>query len=91
MKNTFNEISNKLKSFAEGDEDACFGSAIRDLYYALTNANPQIPDVVYTLEELQSYSNKLQVAEGDDIQKYYQLSIQHLSKLEHKAEQAGII
>ena len=47
--------------------------------------------MTYPLAELQSYSNKLQVASGDDIQKYYQLSIQRLSVLESKAEQAGAI
>lgn len=91
MRELFNDVRTKLKIFVEGGEDGYFSSAINSLYYELTNSNPVIPDVLYVLGELQSYSNRLSVAEGDDIEKYYQLSMQRLSVLETKAEQAGAI
>lgn len=91
MKDSFDEVREKLKRFVEGGEDTYFSSAINSLYYKLTNTHPAIPDVLYPLEELQSYSSKLFIAKGDELQKYYQLSIQRLSVLENKAKQAGAL
>lgn len=89
MGDAFSDVRKKLKDFVNSGEDSFFSSAINSLYYKLTNSYPVIPDVSYTLDELQTYSNKLFIAEGDDIQKYYKLSIQRLAVLESKAEQAG--
>lgn len=91
MKRTFNEIREKLNQFFENGEYNQFNSSINELYYQLINCHPPIPDVTYSLTELQSYSHKLQVAEGENVQKYYQLSLQRLGVLECKAEQAGAI
>ena len=89
MKESFDEIRQKLESFVETGEDNYFSSSINGLYSQLVNHYPAIPDVLYPLEELQSYGHKLQVAEGDEIQKYYQLCLQRIGALESKAEQAG--
>ncbi len=91
MKKTFNEIREKLNQFFESGEYNEFNSSINALYYQLVNCHPPIPDIVYPLKELQSYSHKLQVAEGENLQKYYHLSLQRLGVLECKAEQAGAI
>lgn len=91
MRKIFDEIERKLQSFIIHKEDNYFSSSINELYYKLTNYYPETPDVVYPLGELQLYAHALQVAEGDDIQKYYQLSLQRLKVLEIKAEQAGAI
>lgn len=78
MKQTFNEVRERLEEFVEGGEYNHFHSAINNLYSQLVNHHPAIPDVTHPLEELKSYSRSLQVAEGDDVQKYYQLSLQRL-------------
>ncbi len=89
MKEAFEEVREKLRQFVEEGEDNHFSAAISSLYYKLTTAYPSIPDVIDPLEQLQSYSNKLHIAEGDDVRKYYQLSLGRLTVLENKAEQVG--
>ncbi|WP_149981244.1 hypothetical protein [Pseudoalteromonas rhizosphaerae] len=91
MKQTFDEIKEKLKQFVESGEDSYFSSSINSLYSQLVNHFPEIPDVRYPFDELQSYSHQLEVAEHDEIQKYYLLCLQRLAVLESKAEQAGAV
>ena len=90
MKKLFIKIEKELKEFFETEEKGNISSDINNLYYKMTNSYPEIPDIKYVLEELQSYTNKLLISQNEK-NKFYILALGKINVLKNKAEQAGAI